>query len=127
MLISSVIVVDPGLDGDVYADEPYLYGPAASSVNTLYIGPKNDGEKGKFEEESAAVVFQEGGSKEGLDLRRENGIPETEAARKKHFLNEGNRKNWDWEAGRTYGCDFFNPYLDFNGTFSWDRTYCTMN
>jgi hypothetical protein len=50
-----------------------------------------------------------------MDLRKENGIPESEAARKKHFLNEENRKEWEWEAGKIYGCDFFNPYLDFNG------------
>lgn len=30
--------IDPGLDGDMYADRPYLYGPALSSWNTLHIG-----------------------------------------------------------------------------------------
>ncbi|KIX93359.1 uncharacterized protein Z520_11002 [Fonsecaea multimorphosa CBS 102226] len=29
--------IDPGLDGDVYADRPYLYGPALSSFNILRI------------------------------------------------------------------------------------------
>ncbi|OAP62449.1 hypothetical protein AYL99_04652 [Fonsecaea erecta] len=29
--------IDPGLDGDVYADRPYLYGPALSSWNILRI------------------------------------------------------------------------------------------
>ncbi|RMZ78147.1 hypothetical protein DV738_g4057, partial [Chaetothyriales sp. CBS 135597] len=32
--------IDPGLDGDVYADRPYLYGPALSSWNTFSIGAK---------------------------------------------------------------------------------------
>ena len=106
-------LVDPGLDGDVYADKPYLYGPAASSVNTLHVrgSGKVDGEP----EHDAGLVFTEGGDENGMDLRKEKGIPESEAARKKHFLNEENRKEWEWEAGKIYGCDFFNPYLDFNG------------
>lgn len=62
-------------------------------------------------------MFEEGGDEEGKEIREELGIPETEAARKKHFLNEEKRKEFDWEEGRTYGCDFYNPYLDFNGTF----------
>jgi hypothetical protein len=108
-------VVDPGLDGDVYAEKPYLYGPAASSVNTLHVGSMNGGEEdGKHE---AGLVFEEGGDEEGMELRKEKGVPETEAARKKHFLIEDNRKEWEWETGRAYGCDFFNPYLDFNGLF----------
>ena len=105
--------VDPGLDGDVYAEKPYLYGPAASSVNTLYVGTK--GGKSKAGEHEAGLVFEEGGEEDGLELRREKGVPDTEAARKKHFLNEENRTEWEWEEGRVYGCDFFNPYLDFNG------------
>ncbi|KAI9848767.1 MAG: hypothetical protein M1830_007272, partial [Pleopsidium flavum] len=27
--------IDPGLDGDVYADRPHLYGPALSSLNVV--------------------------------------------------------------------------------------------
>jgi hypothetical protein len=107
-------LVDPGLDGDVYAERPYLYGPAASSVNTLHIrgNGKVDGQPGH----DAGLVFTEGGDEDGVELRKEKGVPESEAARKKHFLNEENRKEWEWEAGKIYGCDFFNPYLDFNGS-----------
>src|SRR5271155_4123388 len=32
--------IDPGLEGDVQADKPYLYGPALSSWNILRIGDK---------------------------------------------------------------------------------------
>ena len=106
-------VVDPGLDGDVYADQPYLYGPAASSVNTLHIGGK--GNKTDIGEHEAGLVFDEGGDEDGMELRREKGVPETDSARKKHFLNEEARNKWEWEEGRVYGCDFYNPYLDFNG------------
>ncbi|KAG0645452.1 hypothetical protein D0Z07_8624 [Hyphodiscus hymeniophilus] len=104
--------VDPGLDGDPYADEPYLYGPAASSVNVLHVGGKAT--KTETEDAEAGLVFKEGGDEEGMEHRREKGIPDGEAARKKFFLNEENRKGWQWEQGRGYGCDFFNPYLDFN-------------
>jgi hypothetical protein len=108
-------LVDPGLDGDVYAEKPYLYGPAASSINTLHI--RGNGKVDGQLEHDAGLVFTEGGDEDGVELRKEKGIPESEAARKKHFLNEENRKEWDWEAGKIYGCDFFNPYLDFNGRF----------
>ncbi|KAG4427845.1 hypothetical protein IFR05_016670, partial [Cadophora sp. M221] len=119
-------VVDPGLDGDVYADKPYLYGPAASSVNRLFVGPMvgagGAGGAGEVKAEEregighheAGLVFDEGGDEEGMDVRTEKGVPETEAARKKHFLVEERRKEWEWEEGRVYGCDFYNPYLDFN-------------
>ena len=127
--------VDPGLDGDPYADKPYMYGPATSSVNALHVGSKSSrgnqgGEKyGKIVdaqgkgEEDAGLVFEEGGDEEGLAYRREQGIPDGDAARKKHFLSEENRKAWEWESGRSYGCDFFNPYLDFNGTCSIAATF----
>jgi hypothetical protein len=124
-------VVDPGLDGDVYADKPYLYGPAASSLNVLFVegGKGGEGEKeeerkeggegeGEGEADDAGLIFQEGGDEEGLEYRRECGIPDGDAARKKFFLTQANRKEWDWEAGKTYGCDFFNAYLDFNSEFS---------
>ncbi|CZS97603.1 uncharacterized protein RAG0_06593 [Rhynchosporium agropyri] len=109
-------VVDPGLDGDVYADKPYLYGPAATSVTRLHVGPKVvvTGGDAKIGDHEAGLVFEEGGDQEGLEVRREKGVPESEAARKKHFLLEENRKEWEWEEGRVYGCDFYNPYLDFN-------------
>src|ERR1700761_6991884 len=33
--------IDPGLDGDPYADKPYLFGPLLSSANALRIGTKS--------------------------------------------------------------------------------------
>ncbi len=33
-------VIDPGLEGDPYADKPYLYGPALSSVNLFRVGER---------------------------------------------------------------------------------------
>lgn len=120
-------VVDPGLDGDVYGEKPYLYGPAGSSVNVLHVGDKSDGKAtdGKNEGKDVGLVFEEGGVEEGMSVREEKGVPESIAARKKFFLNEENRKTWEWEAGRSYGCDFYNPYLDFNGKIPFFSPYHT--
>jgi hypothetical protein len=122
--------IDPGLDGDVYGDEPYLYGALLSSINVLRIGVKSaEGKSGKEESdgeaktaggvegsgsEGAAVVYSEGADGSGHEVRKQKGIPDKAAARQKHFLNEQKRKDFTFEAGREYQCDFFNPYLDFN-------------
>jgi hypothetical protein len=108
----------------VYADQPYLYGGVGGSVNTLYIAEENGVTKEKLAEghEDAGLVFTEGGDEEGMETREDNGIPETEAGRKKWFLNQTNREEWEWEEGVTYGCDFFNPYLDFNGVYHCPRS-----
>jgi hypothetical protein len=54
-------------------------------------------------EHDAGLVFTEGGDYEGMKMRGEKGVPE---------------KEWEWEEGKVYGCDFFNPYLDFNSMSS---------
>ncbi|KAL8748464.1 MAG: hypothetical protein Q9184_007287, partial [Pyrenodesmia sp. 2 TL-2023] len=111
--------IDPGLDGDVYADKPYLYGNALSSINMLSVGPKV-GEKDQVDgltlrpEQDEAIT--EGGFDGGLELRESLDIPGNAAARQKWFLGGHDRlEKWEWEAGRLYKADFFNPYLDFNG------------
>lgn len=110
--------VDPGLEGDVYADEPYLYGVAGSSFNVLRVGGKvgeaeGEGVLGKGEEGEEGM--EEGAEGDGGEVRREKGMPEGAAERKSWFLKEGGR--WVWEGGRVYQADFFNPYLDFNSGF----------
>ncbi|KAF2755110.1 DUF1769-domain-containing protein [Pseudovirgaria hyperparasitica] len=112
--------VDPGLYGDPYADEPHLYGPLLSSINVLRIGEKGSKDVDKMAEKSGdkvdgdVVVFEEGAEGDGATVREEQGIPEQSAARMKHFLGEDTRKDFKFEEGRSYACDFFNPYLDFN-------------
>jgi len=107
--------IDPGLDGDVYADEPYLYGALLSSINVLRIGGKSDAQKPvEGEVEGEAIVYTEGADGDGVEIRKDLGVPDKAAARQKHFLNEQRRKDFTFEAGREYKCDFFNPYLDFN-------------
>ncbi|KAI9708908.1 MAG: hypothetical protein M1820_003602 [Bogoriella megaspora] len=113
--------IDPGLEGDPYADEPYLYGPLLSSINVLEVGRKSDEQADENTEDDADDVLEEGGVGSGDQARAESGMPADAKARKKHYLTEANRKNFTFEAGREYKCDFFNPYLDFNGLFLRDR------
>lgn len=109
--------IDPGLDGDVYGDEPYLYGALLSSINVLRIGSKDQKTlENKVEEggEEDVVVYEEGAEGDGIEVREEQGIPADARQRQKHFLTERNRQDFEFEVGRQYKCDFFNPYLDFN-------------
>ncbi|KAF1354514.1 DUF1769-domain-containing protein [Lizonia empirigonia] len=111
--------IDPGLDGDVYGDEPYLYGALLSSINVLRIGDKTDGADAASGTAAArqsgeAVVYTEGADGSGDEVRKQHNIPASSSQRQKYFLTETNRKNFTFEAGREYKCDFFNPYLDFN-------------
>ena len=108
--------IDPGLEGDVYGDEPYLYGALLSSINVLRVCDKPSSGKASAEEARGgeAVVYTEGGVGSGEEVRKEQSVPAAPAARQKFFLTEANRKNFTFEKGREYQCDFFNPYLDFN-------------
>nr|POE87007.1 upf0590 protein [Quercus suber] len=109
--------IDPGLYGDVHADEPYLYGPLLSSINVMRIGPKDDKAQEKIEEVRAnedVVVLQEGADGDGEEARKSLGLPDDAAGRKKWFLDEKHQKAFTFEKGREYSNDFFNPYLDFN-------------
>jgi hypothetical protein len=112
--------IDPGLDGDVYAEKPYLYGPLGSSMNTLTFGEMGAKDLGLGGEghEHVGLVFEEGGPGEDEEIRQEHDVPLGDAARKKWFLNEENRKRFNFKEGRVVGCDFFNAYLDFNGEFT---------
>ncbi|KAF2223665.1 hypothetical protein BDZ85DRAFT_261992 [Elsinoe ampelina] len=113
--------IDPGLEGDVYADEPGLFGPLLSSINTFRIGAKEgeaqdttaDEEDDDKDEDTPAIV-KEGAASSATTLREESGIPSDPAARKKYFLTESHLKDFTFQKGRKYEFDFFNPYLDFN-------------
>lgn len=107
--------IDPGLDGDVMGDNPYLYGALLSSINVLRIGSKNQATlENKTEDKEEVIVYEEGAEGDGVTVREEHKIPAVAGQRQKYFLTEQNRKNFEFEAGREYKCDFFNPYLDFN-------------
>ncbi|KJZ75393.1 hypothetical protein HIM_05319 [Hirsutella minnesotensis 3608] len=99
--------IDPGLDGDAYADKPYLYGPALSSMNVIQVG------SGDYDEARGGLWFEEGGDSKGCQARSAVSMPADSKARMKWALKEGSKKKWVFEYGQTYGFDFFNPYLDF--------------
>jgi hypothetical protein len=126
----------------VYADKPHMFGPLLSSVNALHVGahPEDEDEIVVEEEASdgsgsgstsgtstpleggrayvspdAGIVVLEGGKLGGRIIREEKNVPESAAARKKHFLTEARRREWVFEPGREVWGDFFNGFLDFNG------------
>ncbi|GAM84336.1 hypothetical protein ANO11243_023300 [Dothideomycetidae sp. 11243] len=112
--------IDPGLEGDVYADEPGLFGPLLSSVNTFRIGAKQGEDKSPTnnedeDDEHEVKIVKEGSSaSSGASIRDAAHIPSDAAARKKFFLTQSHLHDFTFEKGRTYDFDFFNPYLDFN-------------
>ncbi|KAI9862305.1 MAG: hypothetical protein M1813_004781 [Trichoglossum hirsutum] len=97
-------VIDPGLDGDVYSDTPYLYGPALSSLNILRVGDRME-QLPDWRDETETL--EEGGE-------RGDEVPGEPGKRMRFFLDEVARREWLFEAGRVYEADFFNGYLDFN-------------
>ncbi|CAD0054200.1 unnamed protein product [Aureobasidium pullulans] len=64
--------------------------------------------------EDKPIVVSEGADGDGVEARKKAGLPDEANARKKHFLKEQHLKDFTFEEGRNYSCDFFNPYLDFN-------------
>ncbi|KAJ6113662.1 hypothetical protein N7523_006979 [Penicillium sp. IBT 18751x] len=104
--------IDPALDGDPYADKPYLYSPGLASWNHFRIGPANmkDHEGHALHEE----VVEEGAEGDGVEAREGLGVPLPEDERKKYFRDEQTRKEFVFEPGRVYWVDFGNPYLVFS-------------
>lgn len=97
--------IDPGLDGDAYADRPYLYGPALSSFNAIHVG------SAPFDEQKGGIWVEEGGED---DVRQESEMPADSKSRMKWALRDDVKEDWLWRYGKTYSLDFYNPYLDFS-------------
>lgn len=109
-------VLDPSINGDAYADHPYLYSPALATWNQFCIGDKN---AGKGEMLSGESVIEEGAhSAADTRIRSELHIPGDAAGRRKHFQNHTSLQAFEFEAGRVYSADFGNQYLNFSGRFS---------
>lgn len=115
--------IDPGLEGDAYADKPYLYGPALSSWNYFRICDKiisddkmSDKEAWKLPNATSfhETVVEEGAEGDGEEARDDAGLPDTNTARQKHFLTKAHLESFTFEKGRLYQTDFGNAYLDFN-------------
>jgi hypothetical protein len=119
--------IDPALDGDPYADKPYLYSPGLVSWNYFRIGEKVDPEKTDKVLNLHSDVVEEGADGSGKEVRKTYKIPDDPGARKKHFLDEASRKQFKFEKGRIYLVDFGNPYLGFNGSFSFFFPPCIFS
>ncbi|RPB01693.1 hypothetical protein L873DRAFT_1580104, partial [Choiromyces venosus 120613-1] len=94
LLFSAAKWIDPSLQADVYADEPWIHGPALASMSTISCAP-------------AGAEEEVGG------LEEDNGLGLTSKARRKRFLNEGKRKEWVFGVGKEYKMEFSGPWLDF--------------
>lgn len=103
--------IDPGLECDAYADQPWLYGPALSCWFGFRVGGEIEGDLPEAKE--AEDVLHEGADGSGQEVRDKNHIPDNNEKRRKHFLTAANRAAFAFEKDRLYHADFYNPYLDF--------------
>lgn len=106
--------IDPAIEGDAYADNPYLYSPALATWNQFAIGEKIQKSDPVPKIHNEVVVDGAEGEEPGK-IRQELNIPDSAEARRRHFQDEANRKEFEFEPGRMYLGDFGNPYLVFNG------------
>ncbi|MGI4851753.1 MAG: DUF1769 domain-containing protein [Janthinobacterium lividum] len=81
------------------------------------------GNKKQTEDIDLADVVYEGAIGNGKDIREAKGIPDAPEKRRKHFLTESNRRDFEFEEGRQYQADFFNPYVDFKGSYPYYSRY----
>lgn len=104
--------IDPGLQCDAYADEPWLYGPSLSCWFAFRLGEKVE-EGQDFPAPGEENVTREGADGSGQEERERLGLPENNEKRRKYFLDAKHREGFVFQKGRCYEADFFNPYLDF--------------
>lgn len=104
--------IDPGLQCDAYADEPWLYGPSLSCWFAFRLGEKVEEEQ-DFPAPGEEKVTREGADGSGQEERERLGLPENNEKRRKYFLDAKHREGFAFQKGRCYEADFFNPYLDF--------------
>lgn len=121
--------VDPSVEGDIYADVPYLYGAALTSFNKICVGNATPAAglvwPGIIEEDDlrgAAVpkVVQEGSQETDKTAdQKATPIPTTSTARSRHFLDESRRHSFCFAlAPAQYSFDFYTPYLDLGRDFA---------
>ena len=107
--------IDPGLECDAYADEPWMYGPSLSCWFAFRIGDRIE-PGANFPAPDDEQVLKEGGDGEGQEVRQKLGLPASAEKRRKYFLSAQHRQDFVFEKDRLYQADFYNPYLDFAKT-----------
>jgi hypothetical protein len=107
--------IDPGIECDAYADEPWLFGPALDCWFIMRIGEKlSEEEQKNIPHMPEDTPLLEGADGSGQEIRQRLGLPENNQKRRKFFLSAEHRAAFTFEKDRLYQGDFFNPYLDFN-------------
>ncbi|KAJ5232300.1 hypothetical protein N7468_005256 [Penicillium chermesinum] len=102
-------VIDPSIDGDAYAEKPYLYSPGLATWSQFRIGSKDDSIP------APDTVIEEGASDPAAQrVRDESKMPATSSERKKHFQSQQHREAFDFEAGRYYMADFSTGYINLS-------------
>jgi hypothetical protein len=110
--------IDPGIECDAYADEPWLFAPALDCWFMMRIGDILTKEQQRdIPHSSEEHPLQEGADGSGNDVRKQLGLPENSEKRRKHFLKPEHNAAFTFEKDRLYEGDFFNPYIDFSSMF----------
>lgn len=93
--------IDPGLQCDAYADEPWLYGPSLSCWFAFRVGDKaaSDGAAGIPGPQEGGVM-KEGADGTGEEIRQRLSIPDNNEKRRKYFLSASHRQAFTFEKGR---------------------------
>lgn len=121
--------IDPGLEGDLYADKPWVWGSVLSSMNVIAVAAPGgattpqETEISDVEQTETPPVGGPGAGWDGDTVLAEDmaaataptGIPVAAGARKKFFLERERREAFVYRKGWRYGLDFFGPWLDFAG------------
>ncbi|KAE9978041.1 hypothetical protein BLS_000913 [Venturia inaequalis] len=108
--------IDPAMEVDAYADEPWLWSPALDGFFKLRIGEKLSQEEQKdIPHPAESAPLEEGADGSGKQVREASGMPDDSEKRRKYFMNEENRAKFGvFEKDRLYHGDFFNPFIEFN-------------
>ena len=96
--------VDPGLAGDVYADQPWLCGPLLSSMNVLQIGGYAGEQDAECASEAVEPRIYTEGSVPGTsraDVRAQLAMPADARQRQRHFLAADRLASFAFEPGRS--------------------------
>lgn len=114
------------MQGDLYAEKPWIYGSVLSSMNVIRVkGPSMStaSEVGTAKVVRGAEVGVKAVEDPEDSVMEEDmsviasaalPIPSTAAGRKKFFLDDSKKQEVGFRKGYTYGFDFFGPWLDFN-------------
>jgi hypothetical protein len=95
--------VDPSVDGDLYADEPYLYGKALSSFNVI-----ND-KLGTLEETGCETITED---LQNIEATSDKMLIPTESRnRQVFFQSKENLVKFEFLKGHTYQLDFFSGLI----------------